>query len=829
MKFLLTILTFICLTASAQTCYDIQYSMFTKNTNLIENDNTTICYGNSITLSTQGLGQQWCSEGFTLTNGKAVLTPTQTTTYKLYSIKASGNLVVNSNFNLGETGFSSDYGFGTYNLYPEGNIMVGPDPKKMHSGLHSCVDHTTGNGNMLMANGGMYPNMRVWYQKFQVIKGNTYTFKFWAQNISDAAISKLYATADGIPLDTPKVAQGNCNWQEYTFTWKADRDSVTIAILDKDLTAFDNDFALDDISFSTISYDWDDLTIGVIQQPRTTYRTINSCDLNAVPGIRIDTLRNSGCDTLYTITTTEVTKVIPVTQVCPYRDCNSYTLNGITYTKSTTRRDTLKTTNGCDSLFKISEITIDGVKPVDHVKTINSCGFYQYGGFEYHQPTKLPLDTIRTANGCDSVFNFLFINIFAPTKFVSDIRMSCEPITYNGKLYTKDTTVIDSFKNVNGCDSLVYSMELLIGHAPIVHTDTVYTCNRTDITKDTLRNERGCDIAISIVRYIAKLNVRRDTINKTICAGDVFTTPSGLTLTDQGTYRDTIKTVTGCDSAVSIIYLKVNQVFIRTASVKLCPGGYAVTMFGDTLTKSGTFIDTVHYKNGCDSLIKIITVEEMVAIQQNISLPPVCDASLTLPTGEVVTQSGLYRHVIASKQGCDSVVKIFHVTFKKFTATVSKSNDVNCQLGYAKLKAMGGVKYDWQGLGTGNEVTVTPRETTTYKVNITNNKGCTYTDSVTVKVDKTGAGNIEVPNAFTPNNDGKNDCYSVKNLGSVQNYSLSIFNRWGNVVFQSTNVTDCWDGKYKGVAQDAGTFVYQLKGESACGTIDKKGTIILIR
>jgi gliding motility-associated-like protein len=69
----------------------------------------------------------------------------------------------------------------------------------------------------------------------------------------------------------------------------------------------------------------------------------------------------------------------------------------------------------------------------------------------------------------------------------------------------------------------------------------------------------------------------------------------------------------------------------------------------------------------------------------------------------------------------------------------------------------------------------------------------------------------------------------LKNLGHVEGYQLSIYNRWGETVFSSTNIADCWDGTYKGVPQNAGAFVYVLQGKSACGTLQQKGTIVLIR
>ncbi len=86
-----------------------------------------------------------------------------------------------------------------------------------------------------------------------------------------------------------------------------------------------------------------------------------------------------------------------------------------------------------------------------------------------------------------------------------------------------------------------------------------------------------------------------------------------------------------------------------------------------------------------------------------------------------------------------------------------------------------------------------------------------------------------VPSAFTPNGDGKNDCFGVKEWGNVTNFQLSVYNRWGNLLFQTTNVGGCWDGTYQGILQAAGTYVYQVIGNTLCGYVYRKGTVVLIR
>jgi gliding motility-associated-like protein len=58
---------------------------------------------------------------------------------------------------------------------------------------------------------------------------------------------------------------------------------------------------------------------------------------------------------------------------------------------------------------------------------------------------------------------------------------------------------------------------------------------------------------------------------------------------------------------------------------------------------------------------------------------------------------------------------------------------------------------------------------------------------------------------------------------------MSVYNRYGQLVFFTTEPTQCWDGTYHGTAQPAGGYVYQIKATTACGVVYRKGIVILVR
>lgn len=89
---------------------------------------------------------------------------------------------------------------------------------------------------------------------------------------------------------------------------------------------------------------------------------------------------------------------------------------------------------------------------------------------------------------------------------------------------------------------------------------------------------------------------------------------------------------------------------------------------------------------------------------------------------------------------------------------------------------------------------------------------------------------LYVPTAFTPNGDGKNDLFRPMLFGNVKNYRFTVYNRWGQIVFQTTELNKGWNGINASLPQDHNVFVwsctYQLEGETLKV---EKGTVLLVR
>lgn len=165
---------------------------------------------------------------------------------------------------------------------------------------------------------------------------------------------------------------------------------------------------------------------------------------------------------------------------------------------------------------------------------------------------------------------------------------------------------------------------------------------------------------------------------------------------------------------------------------------------------------------------------------------------------------------------------------------IEKSNDIDCIRGSSQLNATGAFTYLWTPANSlSNPLSAnpiaTPSLSTMYVVKATDRNNCSAYDSIKVDIRTDVEGMYLMPTAFTPNGDGLNDCYGIKWWGLIGSLDFSVYNRWGEKVFQTNHPNGCWDGRFKGQLQAGGVYVYQIRAQTLCGTIVRKGTFVLIR
>lgn len=150
-----------------------------------------------------------------------------------------------------------------------------------------------------------------------------------------------------------------------------------------------------------------------------------------------------------------------------------------------------------------------------------------------------------------------------------------------------------------------------------------------------------------------------------------------------------------------------------------------------------------------------------------------------------------------------------------------------------QLQGTGGVLYKWSpATGLSNPDIPNPialvQQQTTYTLTAYSPIGCATTDEVTIKVFKGPA--FYVPNAFTPNNDGHNDRFRFIPVGMKEVRYFRIYNRYGQLVYSSTDSQKGWDGTLNGKPQSTGAYVWMLAGTDYTGKdYELRGTVMLVR
>jgi len=117
------------------------------------------------------------------------------------------------------------------------------------------------------------------------------------------------------------------------------------------------------------------------------------------------------------------------------------------------------------------------------------------------------------------------------------------------------------------------------------------------------------------------------------------------------------------------------------------------------------------------------------------------------------------------------------------------------------------------------------RQITRYRVGAIINGILVYSNIVSARVDAI----LIFPNAFSPNNDGLNDTFGVK-ANFIKDFRLQVFSRWGILLYESTDISSSWDGKYNGETIQAGEYIFTIEGADMIGKrINKKGILTVVR
>jgi len=314
--------------------YNTVFSQCTAPPPFLGND-TSFCEGQSITLNAGSGYATYFWDNNTTSQTRSVF---QAGTYWVTVSSLEPNLVVNGDFEQGNTGFSTDYVVGTGGAYGqltnEGTYAVSSSPNLVHTNFSNCTNHTPAPGTqMLVVNGSGTPNTNVWCQTISVTPNTDYQFSSWVGSaLTDPNVAQLQFSINGIAIGGIfSPSSSGCQWGQFYQVWNSGSNtSAQICIVNQNTTNAGNDFILDDINFSALCYQSD--TINVTELPRPV--------INVGPN---DTICSGE-----TASITASSSNSPLTYTWNPGNISGATLN-VSPTSSTIYNVTAADTNGCVS------------------------------------------------------------------------------------------------------------------------------------------------------------------------------------------------------------------------------------------------------------------------------------------------------------------------------------------------------------------------------------------------------------------------------------------------------------------------------------------------
>ncbi len=364
-----------------------------------------------------------------------------------------------------------------------------------------------------------------------------------------------------------------------------------------------------------------------------------------------------GTDSVYVLSLTVLypTYSEDYVEICPG---TTYMKSGVAISKPGIYYDTLTAHNGCDSIHRLI-VNFSPSYFYEETATMNTDGNYSWHGGTYTKPG-VYYDSLRTTSGCDSIYRLTLTE--NRTYYFEKDTAICEmdaPLSWHNRLLYTSGTYYDSLKTRVGNDS-IYRLNLTV-HPRRIATQYVDICpgqtlslrwrviSEPGVYYDTIPSYTGCD---SVIMYIVSNS--RNYLFETDASMHGMTSYEwrGHIYYHGGIYYDTYTTSNGCDSIYRLV-LHENPVYYLEQTETICHHETPYTWRNRMLYESGIYYDTVPTAHGTDSVYKLtLTVNPDYLIPDQIEI---CPNQTFDFRGKTITKPGVYFDSLYASTGCDSV------------------------------------------------------------------------------------------------------------------------------------------------------------------------------
>ena len=504
----------------------------------------------------------------------------------------------------------------------------------------------------------------------------------------------------------------------------------------------------------------------------------------------------------------------------------SYNFCGVSYTRPGTYIANLYTVDGCDSTLILNLIMLDSVH---RDTTIAICAFdsLDFRGTIY-DTTGIYVNRLPHAQACDTIFTINLTVKDTAFRYIDTVICSNDTIFVGDTMFNETGFYRQYLRTELGCDSMVvlnlvvqdtiwdHRDSLACYETLVEFFDTVFDHtmpgNYTYVTKTI----HGCD---SIITLNLRFRPRIDTI-----IYDTFCENSRYFFNDEfrnasGTYYDTLPSeLCGCDS---IIELRLKRLLYPVVS----------------LVDSGAYC-----KN--DSLVLLVNTDANTIIWESYPVDTSMNRFRNQARIKVAPKVHTYYTVTVDHypHNCVSTDQIYIKppdtlqAIMRYSPSVVDMPNTQIQFTDASMGTLTGNKWVFDDKVVENELhtyyTTAPEDDSIRVILIVyDTNTCSDTTEVIIPIRR---GEIWVPNAFTPDNhDGNmaNETFKVSGLNIVE-FEIHVYNRAGQLMYESTSLDDVWDGTHDGKKCAPGSYVYIIKYRLASHPDrleTKTGSILLIR
>ncbi len=711
----------------------------------------------------------------------ATVSPTTPTTYQVNVRSLSGpQLVLNGNFEAGNSGFTSAYTnwTGSGNM-SEGRYRITNNPQSIHSGFANCQDNS-GGGDMMVVNAASTP-VNIWCQTINVLPNETYAFSAAITSVvaQNPAILRFRVNGQliGNNFTAPAV---NCSWANFFALWESGANTTAQVCINNQNTAQSgNDFAIDDISFRRTCLSSASITVSPLESP-----VFNLVDAPTFC---------SSSDS------------IPLASLVAEGDTSGqFTLNGISLQDDWLRPAQLTAgsylltyTLGQAPCATTQSVTI----LVEAARSAGSYGSQPDDNFALCSSDLLTFNE-HLNNGFDgdpggswSISGGLVPASISPTGQITWPSAAVGTYTIQ---YTLAATT--------NCPADLSSFTLRVDTLPAVNLGEDRSLNCDD------SNFLLSNLASSATNYSYAWS--RD--------GIPLTQGSQLLVNTPGLYvLRAINSQNGCEGSDTLIIRQLNT--LPSLSFEL---------------RTPT----------CASMNRLVLGSVQVLTVTNAS-PPLL---FSLNEGAFVADSsfidlapGRYQLRMEDAAGCsvdtsfqltDPLAYGFQLSVRGDTAAtlgIPFSVGISSNLPDAWLDSLRWLPDGIAEIGS-RSILIRPEQPQVYQATVLTTDNCLFSDALTVRPLLPDL--LYAPTAFSPNGDGNNDRWlPLTHPAVVVLEELLIFDRWGNQVFQSSELTPNdqsagWDGRRAEKPLAKGLFAWRCRLRTADGQqLSYSGELLLLR